>query len=121
MGRVLRDGDRVGLRFRRELAHPRERVWRALTGSDDLRHWFPADVVGERVPGAALEVRFWDKNVEGYGIEEEVLTGVVGAMTGHHLCLDQLDERLTTGASTAETRDLLARWESRYRAEVSRS
>ncbi|UMG93452.1 SRPBCC domain-containing protein [Nocardioides sp. TF02-7] len=45
-GVLLRDGDRVGLRFERRLAHPPEKVWRALTESEHLRHWFPADIVG---------------------------------------------------------------------------
>jgi uncharacterized protein YndB with AHSA1/START domain len=45
---------RPALRFERRLAHPIERVWRAVTEPDELAHWFPhafqADMrVGGRV------------------------------------------------------------------------
>lgn len=33
-------GGRVELRFERWFAHPREKVWRALTESAELRRWF---------------------------------------------------------------------------------
>ena len=49
MGEVLHDGETVGLRYERHLSHPVERVWRALTDSDQLRHWLPIDIIGERV------------------------------------------------------------------------
>lgn len=64
LGEVLRDGDEVGLRYRRLLAHRPEKVWRALTESEHLRHWFPADIVGERRAGAALRLPFWGETVE---------------------------------------------------------
>jgi uncharacterized protein YndB with AHSA1/START domain len=32
---------RPTLRFERQLDYPIERVWRAITESEDLRHWFP--------------------------------------------------------------------------------
>ena len=64
LGEVLRDGDRVKLRYERHLAHAPEKVWRALTESEQLRHWFPADIIGERRAGAALELRFWPETVE---------------------------------------------------------
>jgi uncharacterized protein YndB with AHSA1/START domain len=63
LGEVLREGERVKLRYERHLAHPPEKVWRALTESEQLRHWFPADIVGERQAGAALELRFWPETV----------------------------------------------------------
>jgi uncharacterized protein YndB with AHSA1/START domain len=37
-------GDRPALRFERRLAHPPEKVWRAVTDPAELRHWFPAEV-----------------------------------------------------------------------------
>jgi uncharacterized protein YndB with AHSA1/START domain len=63
MGEVLRDGDRTGLRFERRLRHPREKVWRAITESEHLRHWFPADIVGERRAGASVTMPFWPETV----------------------------------------------------------
>lgn len=59
LGELLRDGDRVGLRYERRLAHPPERVWRAITDSSELRHWLPCDIVGERAEGAAITLPFW--------------------------------------------------------------
>ena len=49
-------GDRVAVRFERRLAHPPERVWRAVTETEELARWFPArpEVGGERRVGAAL-------------------------------------------------------------------
>ena len=42
------------LRFVRDLPHPPEKVWRALTEPDHLAVWFPHDMIGERVAGARL-------------------------------------------------------------------
>lgn len=64
MGEVFRDGERTGLRYVRMLRHSPEKVWRALTESDSLRHWFPADVVGERTVGARLSLPFWPEGLE---------------------------------------------------------
>jgi uncharacterized protein YndB with AHSA1/START domain len=64
MGTIERDGNRVALRYERRLAHPPELVWRALTESEQLRHWFPADIEGERRPGAELVFRFWPETRE---------------------------------------------------------
>jgi uncharacterized protein YndB with AHSA1/START domain len=50
------DGDRVGVRFERRLAHTPERVWRAITEPGELAAWFPDTIEGEFSPGA--EVRF---------------------------------------------------------------
>jgi len=71
LGTVHQEGEVVVLRYRRDLAHPPEKVWRAITESAHLRHWFPADVVGERVAGAELRFVFWPEAVEqaGEGIE----------------------------------------------------
>jgi len=40
-GRLDTTADRPTLRFERHLAHPVERVWRAITEPDDLAAWFP--------------------------------------------------------------------------------
>jgi uncharacterized protein YndB with AHSA1/START domain len=51
-------GDRWRIRFRRPLAHPPERVWRAITEPSELAAWFPQPVSAEWRVGA--EVRFGD-------------------------------------------------------------
>lgn len=75
LGTVLRDGGTVGLRYVRRLDHGRDKVWRALTESDHLRHWLPCDIVGERVAGAELTLPFWPDHVEEYGIEPASVPG----------------------------------------------
>ncbi|MGQ0845630.1 MAG: SRPBCC domain-containing protein [Sporichthyaceae bacterium] len=76
LGTILRDGDRVGLHFRRVLRHPPERVWRALNEAEDLRQWFPCDIVGERAAGGALTMPFWPGIIEKYDLDEDpVLPG----------------------------------------------
>ena len=64
MGEVIRDGEKTGLRYVRLLRHSPEKVWRALTEPDGLRHWFPTDIVGERVAGARLSLPFWPEGLE---------------------------------------------------------
>jgi len=51
--------NRPGLRFERRVSHPVEVVWRAITESDELEHWFPSRVeVDELGPGAEMTFRF---------------------------------------------------------------
>jgi uncharacterized protein YndB with AHSA1/START domain len=57
-GTLERAGDMSILRYERRLAHPQERVWRALTEDADLAAWFPTTMEGERVAGAALHFSF---------------------------------------------------------------
>jgi uncharacterized protein YndB with AHSA1/START domain len=54
----IRDDGKYSLRFERELTHPPDRVWRALTEPDQLRHWFPTDIEGERKLGARIRFVF---------------------------------------------------------------
>jgi uncharacterized protein YndB with AHSA1/START domain len=75
MGEVLRDGERVGLRFVRRFDHPVERVWSAITESEQLKFWMPCDIVGERRAGADITLPFWPAQVERYQLEETILTG----------------------------------------------
>jgi uncharacterized protein YndB with AHSA1/START domain len=63
LGTLERVGDRARLSYERLLRHPRERVWRALTDPDDLRAWFPTDIVGDRAAGAALTFPFPDQDL----------------------------------------------------------
>jgi len=60
------------LRFTRRLAHPPEKVWRAITEPEHLAAWFPDTIVVERWEvGAPL--RFESAPVEGGGFDGEVL------------------------------------------------
>jgi uncharacterized protein YndB with AHSA1/START domain len=54
----IRDDGKYVLRFERNLAHPPQKVWRALTEPDQLREWFPTDIVGEREVGARIRFVF---------------------------------------------------------------
>ena len=57
-GTLTTKGNRVELRFERRLTHPPEKVWRALTDSKELAHWFPARIEGAREAGAELRFFF---------------------------------------------------------------
>ncbi|APU13068.1 SRPBCC domain-containing protein [Actinoalloteichus fjordicus] len=48
------------LRLRRELPHPPEKVWRAITDPAELAHWFPATVRTELRAGAEMHFVFED-------------------------------------------------------------
>jgi len=52
------DNGRWRLRFERELNHPPEKVWRAITEPEHLAHWFPTTIDGERASGARLGFTF---------------------------------------------------------------
>lgn len=76
LGKIVCHSDgTTSLRYERQLAGSPERVWRALTDSDQLRHWMPCDIVGRRETGAQVAAPFWDDVVAKYGIEDTVLTG----------------------------------------------
>jgi uncharacterized protein YndB with AHSA1/START domain len=56
---VERIGERVRLRFERELAAPPVAVWHALTDRHELAAWFPCDVIAEEWKrGGALRFVF---------------------------------------------------------------
>jgi uncharacterized protein YndB with AHSA1/START domain len=77
MGDLRLDGEGWVLRYERLLAHPPQKVWRALTESEHLRHWMPADIIGERHAGAHLTMPFWPEHVERYSIAEPVMDGEI--------------------------------------------
>ena len=77
MGQIIHDDQKWVLRYERVLRHPPQKVWRALTESEQLRHWMPCDIVGERREGAELELPFWPDHVERYSIPESVLHGMI--------------------------------------------
>ena len=53
-GKLEEIGGRWRLRFTRELAHPQEKVWRAITEPEHMRAWFPQRVSGDWVVGGRL-------------------------------------------------------------------
>jgi uncharacterized protein YndB with AHSA1/START domain len=55
---LITDTQRPAVRLERRLADPPEVVWRALTEREQLRAWFPSDVVGEFQVGAPLRFPF---------------------------------------------------------------
>jgi uncharacterized protein YndB with AHSA1/START domain len=60
-GTLLADGARPAVRLERHLPDPPQVVWRALTDREQLRSWFPCDVVvagGQWEVGAALTFPF---------------------------------------------------------------
>ena len=60
------------LRFVRHLAHPPEKVWRAITEPEHLKAWFPDTIVVEDwAVGARL--RFEPAPGQGEGFDGEVL------------------------------------------------
>ncbi|MFI6053211.1 SRPBCC domain-containing protein [Streptomyces violascens] len=53
------DGARPVLRFERVLARPPEAVWRSITDRDELKAWFPCEVVADAwEPGAKIDFPF---------------------------------------------------------------
>ena len=70
-GTLTQAGERWQLRFERRLAHPPEKVWRALTEPEHLAAWFPSEIHGDREAGAKL--RFVFTNNEGPPTDGEML------------------------------------------------
>jgi uncharacterized protein YndB with AHSA1/START domain len=61
----LDDEGRVVLRFERQLSHPPEKVWRAVTEPSELAHWFPAKIEAiELRPGAPMRFAELDPDIE---------------------------------------------------------
>ena len=54
-GELIQNDNRWQLRFKRELPHPVDKVWRAITEQEHLKAWFPMPVVGEWRVGAPLK------------------------------------------------------------------
>lgn len=70
-GTLHSTGGRWVLRFERQLAHPVEKVWRAVTEPAQLAHWFPAEMQVDLHPGA--KIRFVFSGGEGPTLDGEVL------------------------------------------------
>lgn len=55
MNGTLRTADgRCVLRFERTLNHPVDKVWRAITDPEELKHWFPAGIEADWRQGGEL-------------------------------------------------------------------
>lgn len=53
-GTLHTEAGRFVLRFERRIAHPPEKVWRALTDPAELSHWFPQTVEADLRPGGKM-------------------------------------------------------------------
>jgi uncharacterized protein YndB with AHSA1/START domain len=53
-GKLERAGGCWRLRFTRDLPHPQDKVWRAITEPEHLRAWFPQEIKGDWVVGGPL-------------------------------------------------------------------
>ncbi|MEU8503222.1 SRPBCC domain-containing protein [Streptomyces brevispora] len=68
------DGARPILRFERVLAQPPEVVWRAITDREELKAWFPSEVIADAwEPGARISFPFpgTDMTLTGTVLEAE--------------------------------------------------
>jgi uncharacterized protein YndB with AHSA1/START domain len=54
LGVLTRHGSHCTLTYTRDLPHPPEKVWRAITEGDHLAAWFPHTIVGSWQPGEVL-------------------------------------------------------------------
>ena len=57
-GTLERSGHVSILRYERRLAHPQQKVWRAITEDPDLAAWFPTTMEGARRAGVPLRFSF---------------------------------------------------------------
>jgi uncharacterized protein YndB with AHSA1/START domain len=71
-GQLEQVAGRWQIKFVRELPHPPEKVWRALTEPAQLAAWFPNDIEGERAAGAPL--RFVFRHGEAPDFEGKMIT-----------------------------------------------
>ena len=68
------DDGRWRLRFTRALAHPPDKVWRAISEPEHLAQWFPTTIEGARRRGAQLHFAF--RHGEGEPFDGEMLAFV---------------------------------------------
>jgi uncharacterized protein YndB with AHSA1/START domain len=77
-GQLERENGTWRLVFTRNLPHPPEKVWRALTEPEHLEAWFPTTIEGELAPGAPL--RFQHRNAPLEPMEGEMITYETGSV-----------------------------------------
>jgi uncharacterized protein YndB with AHSA1/START domain len=68
-GLTLHDG--LVLRLERRYPHPAERVWRALTDPDELRHWFPGELDVSQSEPPRLLVGSWHEGTLRFELRAE--------------------------------------------------
>lgn len=85
LGDINRDSGRTTLHFVRSLAHPPERVWRALTESEHMRWWMPADMIGEKAAGATVSMVFWEDLVDKMGLDPDGGTATIQVWDPPHV------------------------------------
>jgi uncharacterized protein YndB with AHSA1/START domain len=62
-------GGKAVLRFERRLAHPPEKVFRAISDPAEMRHWFPATVETDLRAGAPIRFSFDEHDADAPGGE----------------------------------------------------
>lgn len=61
----------VAIRFVRLVAHPPEKVWRAITDPEQLREWFPAVAELDRPAGTSVFFGVTDEQRRRYGMVDD--------------------------------------------------
>jgi uncharacterized protein YndB with AHSA1/START domain len=69
IGRLEEADGRWRLSYIRNLPHPPEKVWRALTEAEHVSRWFPCDIHGEWAPGSPLRFTFREHEAEDFAGE----------------------------------------------------
>ena len=124
---------RPALHFERRLRHPVERVWRAISETDDLRRWFPDAGEGEirrdvlvAEPPSRLVCAWYDHELrfalepDGDGTVLRLVAllsereAAARDMAGWHVCLDRLQQALDAGDAVAPGPDATPEWSALY-------
>lgn len=141
---------RPALRLERRLAHPVDRVWRAVTEPAELAGWFVGPVAWTPRLGETFEAEgqtgriteldpprtlAWTWGIERCRFDLEpdgdgcrlTFTHVLSTReqaardaAGWHVCLDRLAQRLGGGAPDAPTAEPTAEWRGHYEAYAAR-
>jgi hypothetical protein len=130
MGTLESVGGSWRLRFTRELGHPAERVWQAVTEPEHLQAWFPQRITGDWAVGAKLT--FSDPHGRGPDFDGQVLAceppsllefswgpdvirlEIARRAAGWHECLDLLVSHLDGGTPSWKPGERWAQLFSNY-------
>lgn len=80
-GTIERRHGHATLTFRRSLRHQPEKVWRALTENEHMESWMPCEMIGERAPGATVNMVFWSDLVAKTGLDPDAGTATITEWT----------------------------------------